>query len=81
MLTDEELQLGDQVGVLPGVEIGRNARLDRGQPFLFKTDRLGGEAGVLRDPGERLAPPQPQPPIQSLGRNDGTGSEGERSDE
>jgi hypothetical protein len=67
MLGDEALQLADQLGVEPELELRLDSAFERFEAQLLEAPTLQGERLDVDDVGERTAAPQCEPIAQALG--------------
>ena len=58
MLDDERLELGDDVGRMAELDVGRDPLLDRDEPKLLEAPDLGLGPVLERELGERRAAPE-----------------------
>ena len=64
---DERLQLGDELGMSPELEVGVDALLDGGEPCLLEADDLGLREWLVGEIRERAAPPEGKRLVEQLG--------------
>ena len=67
----QELQLADDLGMVPERQIGVHPMLERAEPQLFETRDLGLGEGLVGEVGERWAAPQAQCAVEVLTRRPG----------
>ena len=59
VLDRERLELRNQLGISPGLKIGVDSSLDRGDPQLVQSGDLGRQERVRLDIVIRVPPPHP----------------------